>query len=295
MAYDLARLATRSRPWRTIQPTQSQGTTLFNTAYKPILNAWTASAAVMLANYDNPSAIEQEDADTQREVELLIALLLLRNFYTSLETWHRRKWLSSVSNAAGFSVDMLLERPTGALAPNRAARRAANRGLVSSARTAVQVQQATLVPSAALTGIDAVLANAVAVNVADVRSVSNAARARMANVIFNGIQGGRAAEDVARDVAKGLAGDRTKARKSAQDQVVRASKAVTRFRIEEAGFQDGAWEHLDGQLHPRLTHRARQGKVFGINDPVWSELQWPFCHCQMKPPPLLRPGRGNVG
>lgn len=297
--YNLQQLARRARPFRPIVPPASLAQSAYRALYAPILAAWSASAVQQMANYTagDTASISQEDESTAQEVAQLIAFLSFWNFYRSVEEWNRRKWLSSVSNAAGVDVGVLLDRPSAAMpvAVNRQARRAAQAGLVRAARTAVAVQGGALVPSGALTGLDAVLANSAAITATSVRDVSNAARARVANTLFNGLQSGRPAEDVARDVAKGLAGDRVKARKAAEDQVRRASKAITKFRIEEAGFDEGQWLHLAGQKHPRPSHRARDKQVFPLSDPRFAEMAWPNCHCVVGPPPLvLKRGRGNA-
>jgi hypothetical protein len=261
----------------------------------------------------NMDAIAQEDESAASDIQQIIAALALWNYFRSVEQWHRRKWLSSVANAAGVSVDNLVERPSGVVPvggarypvvpqsnlggaiQNRAARRAASAGLVSTAKQAVRVAGGQLTPNAALVGIDAVLGNAVASNVALVRSVSDQTRARIANAVFNGLANNTPAEDVAREIRKGINISRARALRIAKNETIQATKALNRFRMVEAGFTDMEWNHTP-QENPRLHHLARQGRIYAIDDPIWRDLSEPFCKCYPKPPPIpLVLGRGNAG
>jgi len=305
MPYNLANLARRSRKWRVISPTSALASDLFAIAFRPVLTAWTQSAAAMLNLYPDAlasgsvDALAREDEGAADDVAQIIAALLLWRYFHTVEGWHRRKWLSSVSNAAGVSVDMLLQRPSVDMPiaiPNRAERRAANAALVRTAKAAVRVAGGALVPSVGLTGVDAVLGNAVASNVALVRSVSDQARARIASAVFNGVTTGRSAEDVAREIRRGMAVSRKRALGIAKDQVLKATKALNRFRIQEAGWEEAQWNHLAGQKNPRHNHRAMDGKILPLNDTKWGWLNEPFCHCWQSPPPIpLVLGRGNRG
>ena len=300
MRYSLQQLATRARDWQAIVPPASQAVAL-GYIYNQIITAWQSASADLMPAYvaalDSGSVADlaaQEESHAA-EIAALIAMLGFYRHFSQVEVWHRAKWLASVSRSAGVSVDMLLERPSGAVVTaNRAARRTASRAVVNAARTAVRVQQGTLVANPALAGVDAVLANAVASNVSLVRSVSDQTRARIANAVFNGVSAGTPAEDVAREIRKGLNISRKRALRIAKNETVQAVKALNKFRITEAGFETATWVHLDGQLNPRPTHRARNGNEYRLDDPVFREFGLPNCHCTFGPPPLLVRGRGNA-
>lgn len=301
MAYNLQNIATRSRSWRTIEPTAALQTDLFATGYRPILTAWSNAGAALMPAYaaalasgsvDELAAEEQSYAD---EIAALLLLIQWHAYFQRLEQWHRRKWLASTANAAGVDVAPYLAAPTGITATqNRATRRATASGLRAAAREAVRVQRGVIGVVPGLSGVDAVLGNAVAANASLVRSVSDQTRARIANAVFNGVKAGTSPEDVAKEISAGLAISRKRALRIAQNETIQASKALDDFRIKEAGFTQAAWDHSHLPERPRPWHLQRDGKVFGLDDKVWAELTLPFCRCRKKPPPLLVKGRGNV-
>lgn len=300
MTYDLAGMAQRARPWRVIEPTASLASDLAKLQLTPV-RLWRAAAASMMAAYAAALAsgsvdeLAQEEQSHALEIAAILALIQWSGYFARLEAWHRRKWLASTANAAGVDVAPYLTVPTGlTAATNRTIRRATASGLRAAAREAVRVQRGAVEAVSSLSGIDAVLGNAIASNVSLVRSVSEQARARIANAVFNGVAAQTPVEEVAREISNGLALSKKRALRVAKDQTSKAVKALNRFRIEEAGFKSGAWEHLAGQLHPRLHHQARDKKVYRLDDPIWGELMLPNCHCQVGPPPLLVRGRGNA-
>lgn len=301
MAYDLAAMARRSRPWRTLEPTAALASDLFATGYRPILTAWANAAAALMPAYAAALAtgsvdeLAQEEQSHADEIAALLLLIQWSAYFQRLEQWHRRKWLASTANAAGVDVAPYLTVPTGlTAAPNRATRRATASGLRAAAREAVRVQRGVVGAVPGLSGIDAVLGNAVAANASLARSASEQTRARIANAVFNGVKAGTSPEDVAKEIADGIKISRKRALRIAQNETIQASKALDDFRIKEAGFTSAQWEHSHLPERPRPWHIARDGKVFGLDDKVWAELSLPFCRCRKRPPPLLVRGRGNA-
>lgn len=294
-------MATRARNWRTIEPTSALQSDLFATGYRPILTAWSNAAAALMPAYATALAsgsvdeLAQEEQSHATEIAALLLLIQWQAYFARLEQWHRRKWLASTATATGVDVAPYLAVPTGVpVATNRQTRRATASGLRAAAREAVRVQRGALVVGGGLSGVDAILGNAVAANASLVRSVSEQTRARIANAVFNGVKAGTSPEDVAREIAAGLSISRKRALRIAQNETIQASKALDDFRIKEAGFTSAAWEHSHLPERPRPWHLQRDGKVFGLDDKVWSELTLPFCRCRKRPPPLLVRGRGNV-
>lgn len=300
MPYDLAALANRSRPWRVLEPTAALQSDLFAVGYRPILTAWSNAAASLMPAYAAALAsgsVDELAAEEQSHAAEIAALLLIiqwSGYFQRLEQWHRRKWLASTANAAGVDVAPYLAAPTGiTTTPNRATRRATASGLRAAAREAVRVQRGVVGAVPSLQGMDAVLGNAVAANASLVRYVSEQTRARIANAVFNGVAAQTPVEEVAKQIASGLAVSRKRALNIAKDQAHKTTKALNKFRIEEAGFSSAQYNHLAGQLHPRLHHQAHDKKVYRLDDPVWAGLLEPNCHCTYGPPPILIPGRGN--
>lgn len=302
MPYNLQNLATRARTWRTIEPTAALQSDLFSIGYRPILQAWQNAAAAMLPAYAAAlvsGSVDELAAEEQSHAQEIAALLLFIQwsaYFARLEAWHRRKWLASTANAAGVDVAPYLAVPNGVPAtPNRATRRATASGLRAAAREAVRVQRGAVGVVSGLSGIDAVLGNAVAANASLVRSVSEQTRARIANAVFNGVTAKTPVEDVALEISKGLALSKKRALRIAKNEVTQATKALNKFRIEEAGFTSAAWSHSHLPEHPRILHIKRDNQEFNLEDPVWRELSLPFCRCSMKPPRLvLVRGRGNA-
>jgi len=54
-------------------------------------------------------------------------------------------------------------------------------------------------------------------------------------------------------------------------------------RWHNEGIQEGRWHHLDPQIDPRPEHRARDGKVYPLDDPIWNDLDDYNCHCSCEP------------
>lgn len=285
MQYNLAALAKTNRPFGIIKPTALQTEALYR-LYLGIIRAWRSAASGMLAGYalaaqsGDAAAVVAELDQHNDEILSLIALIGFGAFFDILETWHRSRWLSSVSSAAGVDVGILLERPQGVTAAvNRAQRRA---GGLSRAARAVRVTPQGLTPARTLTGIDALLAGAAAQNASLVRSVSDEMRARIASAAFSGVRDGKTVAQVAREINAGLKMSSKRARGIAADQVSKATKALTKLRIEEAGFDKGMWNHTP-QEHPRIRHLGRDGEVYRLSDPVWAGLMEPNCKCWQSP------------
>jgi SPP1 gp7 family putative phage head morphogenesis protein len=282
MQYNLSQLAQRQRDFRTIEPPASQAVELFRLYRQPIAAWQTAAAGLMGATYADalstgdaaPLATELDSAND--EITAILFALNFRLFFSNLELWQRRKWLTEVQRAAGVDVDVLLTRPVGVpeVAQTRAQRRAG--GVVNAARV---VRPAPLgLAVSGVTGIDAKLASAVASNVSLVKSVSDDTRARIANAVIAGVQQGQSSVEVARVINKGLRMSTERARRIAKSEVNKAVKALTMARFEEAGFDQAFWRHSANPNY-REAHLARNGRKYALSDPVWGGLYEPFCGC----------------
>jgi hypothetical protein len=277
--YALASLATRSRPFRVIEPTAVHETDLFR-LYTPVIQRWRNSASRAMSIYATATAtgvltgLEEEDSNSAAEIAALLLLIDWRSFFGGMEAWHRRKWLASVSAATGVDATYLARpatgRPVAVIVQNRAARRAAG------------ITRPSIITTG-LSGIDRAVADAVAANVSLVRSVSDEARARIANAVIGGVRRGASAGEVARQLNAGLKLSRARVGRIAEDQVDKAVKAFTKARMIEAGLTVAEWEHNTPRNRARLHHLARNKKVYRLSDPVWQELMLPNCRCQQRP------------
>ena len=278
MAYDLAALTAtaRPKPFRPITPTAQFEGELFR-MYTPIIQRWRDSATRMMAVYAlaDMAAAEEEDSNTAAEVAALLLLIRWNEFFSKVGSWHRAKWIADVSRTRGVDATFLVERPSYALNTNRAARRAE----ASIARRA-GIEAAS--QASGMSSIDRAISDAVSANVGLIRSVSDEARARIYNAVMGGMRRGASKDEVARQINRGLALSRNRARFIASDQMDKTVKAMSFARMEEADIVSARWKHTP-QQHPRLHHKARDGNVYRITDPIWRELYEPNCKCQPVP------------
>ena len=130
-------------------------------------------------------------------------------------------------------------------------------------------------------GVDGTVADALARNVALVRNISDQARGRIADIVFRGLQQRIPADQVAREIAEATGMARDRARRAASDQTVKLSSALDRERMRQLGFKEFRWRH-SGKVHYREWHKARDGKVFRLDDPALvgdMPGDQPFCGC----------------
>lgn len=289
MPYALAEIATKNKPFRVIEPSAYQSQDLLR-LYTPIINQWRNSAARSMSVYATALAtgelagLSEEGKETAAEIAALLALIPFDQFFARMETWHRGKWLSSVSAATGVDATYLVQRPVGASQPvNRQQRRAAASGVVAAARAVKVTPQGLAVTG--LSGIDKAVADAVAANVALVRSVSDDTRARIANAVISGVRQGKAATEVARTINKGLALSKARADRIAENQVDAAITAMTKARAQEAGIETFEWRHYTERKNARLNHLFRDGMKFRWDDKTLDALPGvlPNCRCRANP------------
>lgn len=283
MNYTLSEIAKTRGEFRPIRPLASQPITLWR-IYASVIGDWRDAAAGVLAGWtlgQSASALSDELDSHNEEILAAIAGLQFAVFFANLEKWHRGKWVADVKRAAKVDVSLLLGEPTGqsALMQTRAQRRAG--GVINAAKV-VRVAPAGLTRSAALTGIDAKLADAVAQNASLVRSVSDDTRARIANAVFSGLQSGMSKVEVARQINKGLRISSKRARRISDDQVDKAVASMTRFRSEEAGLFQFKWLHT-AQKNPRHDHLARDGKIYRWDEVDVLPATLPNCKCSALP------------
>jgi SPP1 gp7 family putative phage head morphogenesis protein len=119
-------------------------------------------------------------------------------------------------------------------------------------------------------------------NVALIRDVSAQARSRISDAVFRGVQQRRPAVDVARDIREAVQMGRRRSMLIASDQTAKLTSALDGERMRQAGIAKWKWRH-SGKLHPRLWHRARDGKVYTWEDsPPADDMPGvpPYCGCR---------------
>lgn len=256
--------------------------------YTPIIQGWRNSAALMMGMYAarDTDAIAQEDENKDKEIAALIALLLLRLYFTKVETWHRAKWIANVKAATGVDATWLVAQPELARVGFRATTVGVEQGGIMmaarAARTAT-VQGGMFVAPRSVSGITEAINSATSSALTQARSISQDARNRIQNAIAGGMRVNAPVEDVARDINEGLGKVRARAGRIAENELDNAVKAMTDARMAEAELDDAVWRHYTPKERARPTHLARQGMRLKVDDPRWNELMLPFCRCQKRP------------
>lgn len=156
-----------------------------------------------------------------------------------VESWHRGKWQSTL--LAGTDVDVSL----------------------------------LIGPTDALETIEEFLAR----NTALIRNVSDDTRAKIADMVYRGLQQRVPSNQVGRQIAHQLGLSRRRANRIAADQATKLSSALDRQRQREAGLFDWKWRH-SGKLHYRPDHKARDGNIYNDDTAPEDEPgELPFCGC----------------
>lgn len=118
-------------------------------------------------------------------------------------------------------------------------------------------------------------------NTALIRDVSDELRRKVANAVFAGFQRRAPASEIAKELREATGLARARSLRIAADQSVKLGARLNRARQEQAGLTSFVWVH-SGKAHPRLWHRARNGKTFRWDDPkLAADLPGyaPFCGC----------------
>lgn len=252
---------------RDIRPPEMYALDLFRAAYLPVVNVWEQVVGTLSAEYRRSISELTQDAPTDLEAILNEADRATGAIFFSLkpalerwtlfvERWYRGKWNAAVLSASRVDLSTLLG------------------------------------PADVRQTLETVIAN----NVALVRSVSDEARQKMAQAVFDGLRNRTPADEVARRL-KDVAGmGRARARRCASDQLRKLTSSLADERRRQAGLSE--WEWLwSHKKHGREEHIARDGKVYSddpsavggkvngktINAPPNDRpAQLPYCGCRSR-------------
>lgn len=145
----------------------------------------------------------------------------MQNWAIQVEGWHRGKWSRSV--LAGTDVDI-----------------------------------STMIgPTDSIETIEAFMARQTAL----IRRVSDDTRAKIADLVYRGLQQRLASNVVGREIARITGLSRKRANRIAADQSVKLASALDAQRQREAGLTVWKWRH-SGKLHYRPEHKARDGNLY---------------------------------
>lgn len=264
MRVDLAAMTRRAKnPRRTVIPIRpikaqaTQATNLYQSAYRPVVQAWETALPAIIAEYertlaqmttDSPADVEARIGQAEAEAQSIVlrVSIALERWAAALERWHRRRWVANVLSAT--SVDLSTMIGAGDMRMTLEAAIARNTGLI--------------------------------------KSVSDETRRRVGDAVFRGLQNRTPSRDVARQLREAVGIERRRALRIASDQNVKIASALNEERRRQAGVDSWFWQH-SGKVHAREEHKARDGFLYSDNpERVGSEYQGK----RVRKPPEARPG-----
>lgn len=237
MAFNLPAMARKAGvrrrrvKFRPIKPRPAQVREL-EAIYAAALAPWDARAEEIVAAYRLPGRTGFADSadETSRLIDLIVletsrALIRLtarlRTFGGKAERVHREAWRDGVLAATSIDLNTVL-----------------------SPLDVAETVEAT-----------------VQRNVAMITKISDNTRAKIADIVFRGVQGRTPTVRVAAEIREAVDFERKRAKRVAADQTTKLSAALDKARQLEAGLDHFIWRH-SRKKHPRKTHQARDGELF---------------------------------
>lgn len=138
--------------------------------------------------------------------------------------------------------------------------------------------------------VEQTLESVIRQNVALIKDVNQQQIDRMTGIVFRGLNERLPARDVAKQLAEVTGFGRKRVLRIASDQLQKAATALDTERMLESGLDTFIWRH-SGKLHPRLDHKARNGKRYNLRtrkevggdeviEPDDMPGMKPFCGCK---------------
>jgi len=270
MKYDLAQLVRRTKNprrkvvvLRPIVPPKALASDLYTSTYKRIIEALNAAIPGIVAAYERALPVRDGFADAADDVQPELE---------SLGDWLRRLVLSLTPALGEWTVRV-----------ERWHRQRWRRAVLTA--TGVDIETMLLA-----TGQPTSMAETVAWNVALLKDVSAQAQSRIGNAVFAAFQQRKPAADLARELRDIVDMSRRRSLGIAADQLQKLSGALDTERMADAGFDRWKYHHSD-KLHPRLWHKAREGKIYDLRTnkeidgpdqikPGDGPTEPPFCGCK---------------
>lgn len=272
MRYNLAQLARRTRnirrdsiTLRDIAPPGTLATNLYRAVYWPVIQAWTAALPRIEAEYartlstmtqDSPADVRAEIDGAAEAINRLILILTpeVRDWALRTEQWFRGKWRGAVLSATGVDLQTMIGAGD----------------------------------------VRATLETTIEWNASLIKDVSDQARQRIGNAVFDGLRNRTPARDVAKSIREAVDMGRRRSIGIASDQLSKLTNALADERRREAGIF--AWQWVHGRkLHPRADHVARNGNYYSdapadigktvngkvlLEPPAERPGQLPYCSCR---------------
>lgn len=242
MRVDLAAMTRRAKnPRRTVIPIRpikaqaTQATNLYQSAYRPVVQAWEASLPAILAEYerslaemttDSPADVEARIGQAEAEAQSIVlrVSIALERWAAAVERFQRRRWVANVLSATNVSLDTMI-------GPD-------------DVRETIQ--------------------NALARNVGLVKSVSDGARRRIEAAVFNGFTTRKPSREIAKELREAVGIERRRALRIASNETTTLAAELNQERRRQAGIDTWQWIH-SSKRHPRPEHEARDGFLYSEN------------------------------
>lgn len=257
MRYNLAQMTRRASNrkrteivLRKIVPPATLASNLYASAYAPVIAAWSDAMPGIMAQYerslagittDSPEDLGNTIGAVERQGQSLVARvrLALGAWASVVERWHRAKWRGAILTATGVDVGTLIG--AGDM-----------RGPMSAA---------------------------IERNVGLIKSISDQARQRISQAVFDGLRQRTPARAVAKQLAEAVDMGKRRALNVASDQLTKITSELAAERRREAGMD--AWQWVSShKLHYRPAHAARDGKRYSDgNAPSDLPGMLPYCGC----------------
>lgn len=243
MRYPLATLAKSARPRtksiaiREIILPSMLASDLYTRCYDPIIRAWVSRVPAIMAAYER--AVSVRDGVIRDSAEDVRQAIEETGEYVS------RLMLSLTPALRDWTVRV------------EQAHRVKWRSSVLSA-SGVDLQTILMAGPA-----PASVADTLGWNTDLIRDVSDQIRQRVGNAVFAGLNARSPARDVARAINEATGLGRDRSRRIAADQLQKMAGALDTERMADAGIETFRYRH-SGKLHPRSTHKARDGKLYDL-------------------------------
>ncbi|MFD0848212.1 phage minor head protein [Sphingosinicella xenopeptidilytica] len=264
MQFNLAEMVRRQRnvrrksiALRETAPPSTLATGLYQT-YAQVITAWSQASETIMRQYratlaematDSPADVNAEIERMQGAINSLMLTLTpeVREWAFSVERWQRNRWTSAILSGTGVDLSSMLG--------------------VGDVRVPLET--------------------AIEWNVSLIKDISDQARQRISNAVWDGLRNNRPARDVAASIREAVSMGRDRSKRIAADQLNKLNSSLADERRNQAGMSEWSWVH-SGKRHPREDHRARNGFVYS-DDPamVGKTVEGKV----VRTPPADRPGQ----
>ncbi len=165
----------------------------------------------------------------------------------------------------------------------------------AAARNSLSEAAGFMVPMTMTRNVNNVVQAVVAENVNLIRSIGSQYFTEVEGLVLRSVRAGRDIAWLTDELEKRYGITRRRALTIARDQNNKASAAIGRARMQDAGIRLGVWRHTSVSRHPRKSHKAADGLVFDLSEGMLLDGKMIFpgeeinCGCRFEPV-IERPG-----